>query len=411
VRISLPASGRYPEGAPIAVHQIAGLGSADGAPACFSEAGFIDVSGLCPGRASAAQPDGRVWKSGGTASFDTATCTETFADVLAFASGGLRSTEGKSFRDYTAGVTPLQTNLGVVGWSIGGNIEMDAMARFAERFQNVKWYASWESPFHPYGFSADTGSVMKANRFYDPGTGDIDFHTLRYAADTPVRYFPFAVVPAEARALKGSLMLDGGPFGPAANYPFIATFRPGAQPTLFYSALVTRAAKQRGVFDAGWPSHIAMPDEAARFEADRAHELVASIPKVVSLFPGLAVCVFESAEHHGVDDAGHPWAVAQINAFLDAHARWVRLNPDARYVAWAMGRKPSKIIQNSAGKRFTSISIRDAVEPEDREGGPTDKAGMTAAVAELADRTRRKHWTGLNGILIPGAPGGVTLKQ
>ena len=108
--------------------------------------------------------------------------------------------------------------------------------------------------------------------------------------------------------------------------------------------------------------------------------------------------------------ADHPNAVAEVNAWLDAGARWVRLNPDVHYVELIMGRKPSHEVQSPAGRRFDPKVIRDLVEPEDKDGGPTDKQGMTAAVCELADRTYRKNWTPvLNRILVqPKTAGALT---
>src|SRR5688572_28877375 len=41
VRVSPPSRGRYPEGAPIAVHMIAARPSVSGSRACLSERGFI----------------------------------------------------------------------------------------------------------------------------------------------------------------------------------------------------------------------------------------------------------------------------------------------------------------------------------------------------------------------------------
>ena len=39
--------------------------------------------------------------------------------------------------------------------------------------------------------------------------------------------------------------------------------------------------------------------------------------------------------------------------------------------------------------------IRDYLEPEESDGGPTDGEGMTAAACELADRTYYKSWAPL----------------
>ena len=64
VRISPPARGRYPEGAPIAVHMNANRPNVTGSRACLSERGFVDIGFLCPGE-EYRDAGGALWKSGG----------------------------------------------------------------------------------------------------------------------------------------------------------------------------------------------------------------------------------------------------------------------------------------------------------------------------------------------------------
>ena len=92
-----------------------------------------------------------------------------------------------------------------------------------------------------------------------------------------------------------------------------------------------------------------------------------------------------------ISDASH--AIAQVNAWLDAGARWVRFNPDTNYVESVTGRKPARAVQNPAGQRLDRNTITNLLEPEEANGGPSDAHGMAAAVSELADRTYRSNWT------------------
>jgi hypothetical protein len=148
------------------------------------------------------------------------------------------------------------------------------------------------------------------------------------------------------------------------------------------------------------------------FEKAMAAQLIAPIKTSAGRFPGLAVVVFESEEDHVLDDVTYPKATVEINTFLDAGIRWIRLNPDLNYLEWAIGKKSSKAIQNPAGRRFDARTVRDAVEPEDRDGGPTDKTGMIAAVAELADRTWRHNWAPiLGGVLTQAAQPKLTERK
>ena len=51
-----------------------------------------------------------------------------------------------------------------------------------------------------------------------------------------------------------------------------------------------------------------------------------------------------------------------------------------------MGKKPSHEVQFPAGRRLDRGLIRNSLEPEAVDGGPTDNEGMTAVACELADR-------------------------
>jgi hypothetical protein len=56
-----------------------------------------------------------------------------------------------------------------------------------------------------------------------------------------------------------------------------------------------------------------------------------------------------------------------------------------------MGKRPSRGVQNPAGRKLDRASIADLVEPEADAGGPTDAQRMAAAAR--ADRTYSKTWT------------------
>lgn len=395
VRVSPPAKPRFAAGAPVAVHVISALPRVDGSIACLAEQGFVDVGFLCPG-AQYRDPDGVVMKSGGSAfPPDPFRCVPAIADVLAYATGQTRSLDGRSIQD-AAGVK-LAKNAGVIGWSFGGNLAVLALARYGSRFPNLNWLASWESPM--LGTTEDRGSVAEANPFYDATTGTIDFSRLRYSPDMPIWVFPPQAGPPGPTWPRGGLYLDGdgnGTFNRDADFAFFAAI--GGPAKFFYSRTVTREAVSRKVFGNDWPKHIATQSDV---EAQLGLEdPLPAIPAVVKSFPQLSVLIFESHQNHVIDAADHPQAIAQVNAWLDAGAHWVRFNPDAHYVQTTMGRTPSRVIQHPAGQKIDRQTIASLLEPEAAEGGPTDKQGMTAAICELADRTDRHRWSPvLNNVL------------
>jgi hypothetical protein len=320
---------------------------------------------------------------------------EVLADVLAFATGRLQSVENKSIQAYVGQITALTKNVGVVAWSAGGNFATGAMLAHADRFPDLAWYASWESPM--LGVDGGWGTIYQTNRFYDTATGIVDFARLRFDAAMPQWVWPSSGIRSEASWPRGGLYLDGdgdGVFRRDADYAFwveSVSSNPGEPRKAYYAAPVIREARDRKVFGDVWPAHVATVEEVEK----RAARVVVlpRIRDVVQRLPQLAVIVFESEIGHVGNSADHPHAIAQVNGWLDAGARWVRLNPDVHYVDAAMGRRPSRGVQNPAGRKLDRASIANMVEAEADAGGPTDREGMTAAACELADRTQTQTWT------------------
>lgn len=394
VRVSSPRRGRYLNGAPIAVQMLAAAPSVDGSNVCFTEQGFIDIGFLCPGGQYQA-PDGTVWKSGKgrvQGQVDWENCVEPLADVLSFATGKIKSLEGKAIRNYSGGVNALTENAGVVGWSFGGNLAVLAMAKYGERFPALKWYASYESPI--LGPVDDgRGTTIQPNPFYDSSTDTIDFSRLTYSSEMPIWAWYILRLSPSADWPRGGLFLDGdrnGRFNKDADFGFWADIELGPPLKTFYSPTVTREARDRRVFNKAWPAHIATVEEVEKRQSRV--DALRRIPEAVKKFPKLAVLVFESEVHH-VRGPIHAPAVAQINAWFDAGVRWARFNPDAHYVEWMMGKKPSREIQYPAMNRVVGSAISDLLEPEPSDGGPTNPQGMAAAMSELADRVRLDDWT------------------
>jgi hypothetical protein len=408
VRVSPPTMARYPKGAPIAVHMFASTPSVSLSLTCLSEQGFIEVGFLCPGGQYRDQ-DGTVWKSGGQGGLPSQThwqdCVEPLADVLSFATGQLRSLEGKTIQSYVGDKRAMTENAGVVGWSFGGNLCVLAMARYGQRFPGLKWYASWESPILG-PVDGGPGTVFENNPYYDPKSGKIDFDRLKYSPEMSIWVWPVQGLPRQPNWPHGGLYLDGdgdGVFNRDHDYGFWVDVEPGPPLKVFYSPKIIQEAVARKVFGDQWPSHIAtqqeVEDRASRDDAMR------YIPNAVKKLPQLGILIFESEKHHVEAAADHPWALAQMSAWLDAHARWVRFNPDVHYVELFMGKKPSREVQVPAGRRLDREVIGDLVEPEDDNGGPSDKQGMTAVACELADRTYLKNWAPvLNRVLVQQKP-------
>ncbi len=320
---------------------------------------------------------------------------QALADVLAFVTGRIRSVENKGVQDYAGPVKALTDNVGVVGWSAGGNLAVLTMARHGLQFPELKWYASWESPILS-AVDGGWGSIFQPNRFYDPATAKVDFERLRYSPEMPLWVWPPQGLPREPNWPHGGLYLDAdgkGVFNKDTDYGFWVAYAPldvGQPRKAFYTPSVTREARDRKVFGALWPTHIATVDEVEQ-RASR-EDALRHIPEAVRRLPRLAILVFESEVGHVTAAADHPHAIAQVNAWLDAGARWVRFNPDVHYVEEMMGKRTARDVQYPAGKRLDRNVISNLLEPEETNGGPSDAQGMAAAASELADRIYSNNW-------------------
>ena len=387
LRLLLPAAARYPEGAPIVVHSTA-TASMDRVHACLRAQGFVDVVYHCP-----------------SARERLTNCSEQLADVLAFATGRIRSLENKSIDGHTGDVKADTANVGLVGWSAGGNRAVLTMARYGDRFPGLKWYASWESPMFSIGDAEGAGTIYQPNPFYDASAGTVDLNRLRYSADMPLWVWPPEGPPCAPDCPRGGLYLEGdgnGRFTRDSDYAFWAVYespKVGQPRKAFYGSAIIREARDRQLFGPTWPSHIATPEEVEQRASTE--DALRHVPEAVRRLPHLAVLVFESEVGHVGVSADHPNAIAQVNAWLRARARWVRFQPDAHYLEMVMKKRPTRIVQFPAGEGLDRATIASVLQPEAASGGPSDALGMAAAAAELADRTHRNIWTAeLSAVLI-----------
>ncbi|MBM3747851.1 MAG: hypothetical protein FJW34_18850, partial [Acidobacteria bacterium] len=406
VRVAPPERPRYSGGAPVVIHVPGGLGpgGVGTAPARLGDFGFIDIAFLFPGGESGPPVDGRPLRSGGTYDFRGPASVRALADVIAFATGRTRSLEGKSIQDYLGQTKALTGQVGVIGWSLGGTTIAAALGMHGAELRGLKWYASHESPYGEGVIDGEFGAWNRPNPFYDARTGTLDLRSLRYGRDLPVRQVGR---PQEAPTqFRGVLFLDGNgnnTFEPETDFAFSGMFLSGPPPNVFYSPMLTRAARDQKVFGSEWPAHIATLEKTE--EAWRLRDGVSHIPSAVKNLPELAVIVFAGARDHVQSTADHRHILLQYGGFQQAGARWVRLNPDARYVEMVLGRKVPREVQNPAGARFDRANIRGAVIAEPEDGGPADPEALMAAACELADRTHNNDWRAtLPALLFPDAP-------
>jgi hypothetical protein len=314
------------------------------------------------------------------------------SDVLAFAQGRVRTVDGRTIQEVAVSIPVRVNNVGVIGWSFGGNIVPAALAHDAQVAEEVRWYASWESPYGDGVINGEFGTRLTGpNPFYDPATGELDLTTLRYDPDLAPTLLPPPQDPMPE--VTGSLYHDAntnGRYDEGVDVKQSGVPLPGPPPNFYYSRLMTALATEKGLFGDEWPRHIASLEQVEEFLDIRDGET--QVPQAVRNSPELAVIIWASEVDHVLR--------VQYDAFLDAGVRWARVNPDASYLRWVMGRTPPRLVQNPAGKRFDSRTIRQATEP-----GGFYVEGLVAAACELADRTQRGEWSPLlQEVLYPDAP-------
>jgi hypothetical protein len=358
----------------------------------FAPLGFVEVRFSFPGGGFGET------KSGGTFDFRGKDCARALADVVLFAQGKRRTTDGRSLAELCGEVIPLPGNVGLIGWSNGGNVCMVCAGLFGAEFPDLAFYASHESPLGEGAQEALLGDhrTGRVNPAYDPDTGRLDLTKLAYAAEAPVATF------GPPSGLTGSLFFDVDGDGKLGNadFPAAALVRDlGDWPQAYYAPSLLRYAKEHRLL-AHWPGHVSTVEGSEAFWQDRdgARHLEAAARNC----PRLKVIVYAGATDHVQIAPDHPHILAQYEGLRTAGLKFVRLNPDRCYAEPLIpGGTPSPK-DNPANRPFDHTTIRDALEPD----GIADQfVFLAAAVMELADRAQaRNEAPDLERLLFPDAP-------
>jgi hypothetical protein len=157
----------------------------------------------------------------------------------------------------------------------------------------------------------------------------------------------------------------------------------GHLPYLYYSTEM--ASILDGTLDTffplGKPVWMASPDAIRDFWAERDGAPV--IGDVSAAMGDLLVMVLGTVVDHAQVQPDHPHLHSNLQGWLDASHVWVRLNPDAAYLALVSGESVESIPENDAHQPLPWPDAEAALVPEDLEEHVVD-----AALLELADRVR-----------------------
>ncbi|MBW2260639.1 MAG: hypothetical protein JRG91_01595, partial [Deltaproteobacteria bacterium] len=140
-------------------------------------------------------------------------------------------------------------------------------------------------------------------------------------------------------------------------------------------------ARPGELFPSGRPSWMASPAEMRDYWTDRDGSQV--IGDAHASLPDLLVMVLGTLEDHVQGQPDHPHLRSHVTGWLDAGHAWVRLNPDAAYVAEASGEPAGGIPESDAGTPLPWPDTGDHLLPE-----TFDAHVVVSAVMELTDRIR-----------------------
>jgi hypothetical protein len=387
VNVIYPAKPRYPQGAPVVVVAPGGEGasglefSTHAAQSGFAEVRFAFPGGGKPGFASSGIYDVRGPVS-----------QQALRDVLLFAAGKISDIQGRTINSLVP-TKLFNSNVGVEGWSNGGNIALITLSKYKKELPFVAWATFYETPLGSMFFPPSLGGSLDLvqNKHYRLGsaaTGHclVDFRKLCYQ--------PTGQKSAGSHKKVGQPEVPGVLFfDENANkqwdeefefaFPYCADVGLDKQ---IYPPLVTQALIRLKIFGKEWPETVATLPECERYFHQRDGSLY--LTDVAKDRPDLLVCVFGSALDHLQRQSDHPHISLNYNNWLANRMKFVRLNPDSVYIGAIGGMNAGNFIDNKPNSSVDAHEIDKHLEPE---GLVPDYVFMEAAISELADRKRANN--------------------
>lgn len=389
--IKAPSTERYGgSGAPIAVYLAGGFkgeGIGDKEAGLIDE-GFIEISFNFPGNGTGNKKSGGVYDNRGPLSLRAA------RDVIRFALGKLADLNGKYLSDIVTPIVPLHSNVGLIGYSNGGNTNICVAGVHGGEIDELAWILNWESPVGDGMPQAEAGAKQEGilrpfnqetNPAYDPTTGSWDLSSLSF--DDSIR---IPVLDNTDENVIGGLYFDfddddtvdtGEDFIP---YPLV--FETGSGHKGYYSERLREDAQRKNLFPVPPPPHIPTVAETESFWYWRNGEYW--IDSTLQKIPQIMFMVVGSDTDHVQRAPDHPHVLLQYERFRIAGARFVRLNPDQAYVEDILGYSAPNAVDNAAFAHFDHSSIHQSIEPGSYLGELGRDIIVPAGACELADRTK-----------------------
>jgi len=299
----------------------------------------------------------------------------------------------------------LTSNVGVVGQSNGGNLALTAFSRFGDEIASLAWFATWESPIGDQAVMVELGGrTSPLNPYYVPGTCTVTScpwpglaEALRFDPAVPFQLTDSAT--GESFDLTGRFYLDED--GDGTKGPNELGLKPMSGPgevvngkylpKAYASSELAEAieSKTAALFPAGPPAWLANRTEVDAYWSERDGSLV--IDQAHALLPDVLVMSLATEKDHVQIQPDYPHVRSHVQGWTDAGHGFVRLNPDAVYLAAATGIDAGSFPDNDVGAPIPYPGIESMVTPETVGGVPIDPFVIPAAIAELSDRVHEEE--------------------
>ncbi len=388
VNIIYPETPRYKEGAPVVVVVPGGHGPSGLRFTMHSaQSGFAEVRFAFPGGGLKQFHSGGSWDERGPDS------QKALRDVLMFAHGEKQDKKGKTISELVPTALDVN-NIGAVGWENGGNVLIITLAKFPLDLGFIRWLAFYESPIGPLLSPSVLGTTkeLMINRHYRQGsaaTGTclVDWRKLQWVGDIlrdRTEHLGLGRDPS-----RGVLFFDENGnkvWEESVEFPIAHFTEPGGEKK-YYAPEITKAMIRLKLFPPKrWPKRVATLSETEKYFQDRDATLY--IKQLPLQYPDMLVTIFGSRLDHEQRQPDHPHIALSYNLWLASKPKWLRLNPDPKYVGFIADMNSGNFTENKPDASIDASAIETHLEPE---GFIPDYKYMEAAIAELADRIKKDN--------------------
>ncbi len=432
-RITLPTEPRF-DTAPVAVGLVGGLtsGSFAGADAgevqkiaqALAAQGFVVVEFEHPGATDRGAMDGATHASCGVYDYRGPNSRRFLADILKFATGGVTDTAGLSLADL-AGVAVSSANVGLVGFSNGGNLAIETLSRDPvgvgpARIPRIAFYTGFENPVNDMTLlstSASGPGGVGQNTAYTPGSCytsrcAVDYSELKQSStdsttessESTATDLSFNTVYFDNNA---NGVFDGDPSKDPSKtyvgdtgvlntdvYAHAAYGLLAGTPTLFFDeGTADQIDANRSAFSFTVP--VATAAQSAAYFKDRLAGMSptgapTNYQQAVLHQPGIRIIVSASVVDHGNMATDHDHVGLQYDGWAAANPSFIQLNPSKAYLSAATGCASAQFMDNApAGPYDTTLLEPEGSSVTDCPAlANLDMMDQVAAVMELADRTQ-----------------------